>query len=114
MDVQHIDNTNNNDYQLAPSLIAPPFIKAKADSDASNHYWRPQDVNELSNIKSTMTGPKVKLPINKIIQAKKLESSILPQPNFLQKERRLMSSPIFKMLCLFHLANLQMITVSQY
>ena len=48
MDVQHIDNNNNN--QLVPSLIPPPFIKAKADSGASNHYWRPQDVDALSNI----------------------------------------------------------------
>ena len=56
MDVQHIDNTNNNHYQLVPSLIPPPFIKVKVDSDASNHYWRPQDVNALSNIKSTTTG----------------------------------------------------------
>ena len=71
MDVQHIDNTNNNDYQLAPSLIAPPFIKAKANSGASNHYCRPQVDDALSNIKSTTTCPKVKLPNNKIIQANK-------------------------------------------
>ena len=67
MDVQHIDNNNNN--QLVPSLIPPPFIKAKADSGASNHYWRPQYVDALSNIESTTTGPKVKLLNNKIIQA---------------------------------------------
>ena len=78
MDVQHIDNTNKNYYQLAPSLIPPHFIKSKADSDASNHYWRPQDVNALSNIKSTMTGPKVKLLKNKIIQANKTGIINLP------------------------------------
>ena len=68
MDVQHIDNNNNNN-QLVPSLMPPPFSKAKADSGASNHYWRPQDVDALSNIESTTTSPKVKLPNNKIIQA---------------------------------------------
>ena len=67
MDVQHIDNNNNN--QLVPYLIPPPFIKSKANSGARNHYWRPQDVDSLSNIESTTTGPKVKLPNNKIIQA---------------------------------------------
>ena len=60
---------NNHNNQLVPSLIPPPFIKAKADSGASNHYWRPQDVDALSNNESTMTGPKVKLPNNEIIQA---------------------------------------------
>ena len=68
-DVQHIDNTNKNDYQLAPSLIPPPFIKAKAKNGASNHYWKPQNVDALSNIESKTTGSKVKLPNNKIIQA---------------------------------------------
>ena len=48
MDVQHIDNNNKN--QLVPSLIPTPFINAKDDSGASNHYWRPQDVDALSNI----------------------------------------------------------------
>ena len=67
MDVQHIDNNNNN--QLVPYLIPPPFVKANADSGASNHYWRPQDVDALSNIESTTTGPKVKLTNNKIDQA---------------------------------------------
>ena len=67
VDVQHIDNNNKN--QLVPSLIPPPFIKSKANSGASNHYWRPQDVDALSNIESTTTGPKVKLPNNKIIQS---------------------------------------------
>ena len=76
MDVQHIDNNNNN--QLVPSLIPPPFINAKANSGASNHYWRPQDVNALSNIKSTTTGPKVKIPKNKIIQANKTGIINLP------------------------------------
>ena len=69
MDVQHIDNNNKN--QLVTSLIPPHFIKAKADSGASNHYWRPQDLDSLSNIKSTTTSPKVKLPNNGIIQANK-------------------------------------------
>ena len=78
MDVQHIDNTNTNDYQLAPYLIPPPFIMAKADSGASKHYWRPQDFYALSNIKSTTTGPKVKLPNNKIIQANKTGIINLP------------------------------------
>ena len=76
MYVQHIDNNNEN--KLVPSLIPPPFIKSKADSGASNHYWRPQDVDALSNIKSTTTGPKVKLPNNKIIQANKTGIINLP------------------------------------
>ena len=58
--------------------MPPPFIKAKSDSGASNHYWRPQDVNALSNIKITTTGPKVKLPNNKIIQANKTGIINLP------------------------------------
>ena len=62
MDVQHIDNNNNN--KLVPYLIPPPFIKAKADSGAINHYWRPQDVDALSNIESITTSPNVKLPNN--------------------------------------------------
>ena len=69
MDVQHIDNNNNN--QLVPYLIPPPFINYKAYSGTSNHYWRPQDVDALRNIKITTTGPKVKLPNNEIIQANK-------------------------------------------
>ena len=76
MDVQHIDNNNKN--ELVPYLIPTPFIKSKADSGASNHYWRPQDVNELSNIKSTTTGPKVKLLNNEIIQANKTGIINLP------------------------------------
>ena len=68
MDVQHIDNNNKN--LLVLSLIPPPFIKAKSDSGASNHYWRPQDVDTLSNIESSTTGSKVKLPNKEIIQAK--------------------------------------------
>ena len=84
MDVQHIDNNNKN--QLVPSLIPPPFIKAKADSGASNHYWRPQDVDALSNIESTTTGPKVKLPNNKIIQANQTRIINLPTNKLSTKE----------------------------
>ena len=77
MDVQHIDNKNKN--QLVQSLIPPHFIKSKADSGASNHYWWPQDVDALSNIESTTTGPKVKLPNNRIIQANKTGIINLPK-----------------------------------
>ena len=76
MDVQHIDNDNKN--QLVPSLIPPPFINARSNSGASNQYWRPQDVDALSNIESTTTGPKVKLPNNEIIQANQTEIINLP------------------------------------
>ena len=81
MDVQHIDNNNKN--QLVPSLIPPPFIKA--DSGASNHYWRPQDVDALSNIESTTTGPKVKLPNNGIIQANQTGIINIPTNKFSTK-----------------------------
>ena len=76
MNVQHIDNNNKN--QLVPSLIPPTFIKAKDDIGASNYYWRPQDVDALRNIESTMTGSKVKLYNNEIIQANKTGIINLP------------------------------------
>ena len=71
MDVQHIDKNNSKYYQFVPSLIPPPYIVAKADSGASNHYWRPQDISALKNIRTTDTGPKVRLPNNEVIKANK-------------------------------------------
>jgi hypothetical protein len=38
-----------------------PYITAKADSGASNHYWRPQDTTALSSIKKDNTTT-VRLP----------------------------------------------------
>ena len=44
-------------------------MTAKADSGVSNHYWQPQDVTSLNNIKSDPFGPCVKLPDNSLIRA---------------------------------------------
>ena len=52
------------------SIIPPiPYVTAKADSGASNHYWRPQDVTSLLHIKSDPFEPCVKLPNNSLIRA---------------------------------------------
>ena len=57
--------------RLKPPSIIPPtsFVTAKADSGASKHYWRPQDVTSLKNITSDPFGPCVKLPDNSLIRA---------------------------------------------
>ena len=112
MAVQNIDDNNNN--QLVPSLIPPPFIKAKANSGASNHYWRPQDIDALSNIESTTTGPKVKRPNNEIIQTNQTGIINLPTNKLSKQGQRLLTSPNVKMLCLFHLASFKIITASQF
>ena len=115
MDVQHIDNNNKN--QLVPSLIPPHFIKDKADSGASTHYWRPQDVDSLSNIEITTTGPKVKLTNNKTIQSNQTEIINLPTNKLSTKGATVHVLPNFQnasLISLGQFADDKCITVLEY
>ena len=51
---------NLNTLSIVPLLTSNPVI-AKADSGASNHYWRPQDTHCLTNLRQ-YSGPSVILP----------------------------------------------------
>ena len=57
-----------------PKLVIPTVV-AKADSGASKHYFRPQDINVLDNIIDE-DGPTVALPDNTTLHATK--SGTLP------------------------------------
>ena len=52
-----------------PKLVIPTVV-AKADSGASKHYFRPQDINVLDNIIDE-DGPTVALPDNTTLHATK-------------------------------------------
>ena len=70
MDVQHIDNHSKYTHcHYVKSEIPPTYTIAKADSGASNHYWRPNDVDSLQQLRNNKSGPQVKLPNNEIIRA---------------------------------------------
>ena len=64
-----------NYIKPSPSKIPPcskHHITVKADSGASHHYWRPLDTLCLRNLKSTSSGPTVRLPDNSAIVADKV------------------------------------------
>ena len=53
---------NTTKHCFTPSTVIPPkTVIAKGDSAASNHYWRLQDMDTLTNVKSA-PGPTVTLP----------------------------------------------------
>ena len=69
----------NNVLQKRNHLsVTPPLPVVKADSGASKHYFRIQDVALLDNVKSA-SGPTVFLPNNEALQATKEGNLPIPQ-----------------------------------
>ena len=70
----------------AKSSDSPPAqnitVIAKADSAATKHYWRTQDIHCLSNIEN-YTGPSITLPDNNQIAPAK--QGLLPLPKEFSK-----------------------------
>ena len=75
-DTYHPDNLDNNNVQ---------YILAKADTGASNHYWRQKDKDFLKNVKMKQ-GPPVQLPNSEIIHT--TATGVVPLSHELSKKAR--------------------------
>ena len=85
------------------SSVENTIIIAKGDSGATNHYWRPEDVNCLKNLHD-VEGPTVVLPDNTAIKAN--QEGTLPIKNSL-------SSCAQKVTILPHLKSSSLISLGQ-
>ena len=64
-----INNSNHTFYPYIKYNILPTYTIAKADSGASNYYWRQSDITSLQHLRNNMTGLRVRLPNNEITQS---------------------------------------------
>ena len=68
---------SNTSELLCSSILDPQqhaTTIAKADSGASNNYWRNEDMSVLNNVKDTRDGPTVQLPNNETVITTRTEN----------------------------------------
>ena len=94
---------NLTQLSLAP-LIKPKIVIAKADSGASNNYWRPQDTHCLKNIKKYL-GPSVILPDTETLSPSQQGTVLISK--FLSQEAQ-------KVTVLLHLCSSSLISLGNF